>query len=77
MPRSRAPTSPPRPTRTRDSSATSKQIVPVNANVPVQILSFGHNGGDTAESNSSSAQSNAFNQAGTFQGLGQAQGLLG
>jgi hypothetical protein len=59
------------------SSATSEQIAPVNVNAPIQVLSLGHNGGDTAQSNSSSAQSLAGNQSGTFQGIGQAQGLLG
>jgi hypothetical protein len=58
------------------SHAKSEQVLPVNLNVPVQALSLGHNGGDTAQSNSSSAQSNAFNQAGTSQGAGQAQGGL-
>jgi hypothetical protein len=60
-----------------DSYASSKQILPVNANVPVQILSLGHNGGDTTQSNSSTASSFAGNQAGTSQVLGQVQGLGG
>ena len=30
-----------------DSSAKSEQFLPINANVPVQILSLGSNGGDT------------------------------
>jgi hypothetical protein len=60
------------------SHAQSEQVLPVNLNVPVQVLSLGHNGGDTAQSNSSSASSAAANQAGTSQGVGQAQGgLLG
>ncbi len=59
------------------SSATSKQIAPVNANVPVQILSLGSNGGQTTQSNNSTATSSATNQAGTSQVLGQAQGLVG
>ena len=29
--------------------------IPVNLNIPVQALSLGHNGGDTAQSNSSAA----------------------
>jgi hypothetical protein len=60
-----------------ESSATSKQILPVNANVPVQILSLGSNGGDTTQSNNSTATSGAANQAGTSQSVGQAQGALG
>ncbi len=60
-----------------NSSATSKQIAPVNANVPVQILSLGSNGGQTTQSNNSTATSSATNQAGTTQVLGQAQGLVG
>jgi hypothetical protein len=60
-----------------DSSATSEQVLPINANVPVQILSFGHNGGDTEQSNNSVAQSTAENEAGTQQSIGQAQGLGG
>jgi hypothetical protein len=60
-----------------DSSAKSEQFLPVNANVPVQILSFGHNGGDTQQSNSSAAHSSAENEAGTGQSIGQAQGLGG
>ena len=59
------------------SVAKSEQVLPVNLNVPVQVLSQGHNGGDTAQSNSSSAESFAGNQAGTSQAVGQAQGLLG
>jgi hypothetical protein len=55
------------------SSATSTQILPVNANVPVQVLSIGSNGGDTQQANSSSAGSSAGNGAGTFQALGQSQ----
>ena len=42
-----------------ESSATSEQILPVNANVPVQILSLGSNGGDTYQSNNSTAESAA------------------
>jgi hypothetical protein len=60
-----------------ESSAKSEQILPVNANVPVQILSLGSNGGDTSQSNNSTAESAAVNQAGTSQVIGQAQGLLG
>jgi transcriptional regulator of met regulon len=60
-----------------ESSAKSEQIAPVNANVPVQILSLGHNGGDTTQSNNSDAASSATNQAGTNQVLGQAQGVGG
>ena len=60
-----------------ESSAKSTQILPVNANVPVQILSLGSNGGDTSQSNNSTAESAAVNQAGTSQGIGQAQGILG
>ncbi len=60
-----------------DSHATSEQIAPVNANVPIQILSLGYNGGDTTQSNNSSAASTATNQAGTSQVLGQAQGPVG
>jgi hypothetical protein len=60
-----------------DSSAKSEQVVPVNANVPVQILSLGSNGGDTTQSNNSTAMSSASNQAGTSQVLGQAQGVAG
>jgi hypothetical protein len=59
------------------SSAKSEQIAPVNVNAPIQILSFGHNGGDTQQSNNSTAQSFAGNQAGTTQVVDQAQGLLG
>ena len=60
-----------------ESSAKSEQFLPVNANVPVQILSLGSNGGDTSQSNNSTAESAAVNQAGTSQGIGQAQGILG
>jgi len=60
-----------------NSSAKSEQIAPVNANVPIQILSLGHNGGDTTQSNNSTAASSATNQAGTSQVLGQAQGVGG
>ncbi len=60
-----------------ESSAKSEQILPVNANVPVQILSLGHNGGDTTQSNNSTAASSATNEAGTSQVLGQAQGVGG
>jgi hypothetical protein len=60
-----------------DSSAKSEQIAPVNANVPIQILSLGSNGGDTTQSNNSTATSSATNQAGTSQVLGQAQGIAG
>jgi transcriptional regulator of met regulon len=60
-----------------DSSAKSEQIAPVNANVPIQILSLGSNGGDTTQSNNSTATSSATNQAGTSQVLGQAQGAVG
>ena len=42
-----------------DSSAKSEQFLPINANVPVQILSLGHNGGDTKQSNNSTAKSAA------------------
>lgn len=59
-----------------DSSATSTQVLPVNVNVPLQVLSLGSNGGDVSQSNSSSAQSEASNSAGTAQGLLQQQ-LLG
>ena len=38
------------------SSATSEQFLPVNVNAPIQILSLGHNGGDTKQSNDSTAQ---------------------
>ena len=55
------------------SFAKSEQIIPINANVPVQILSLGHNGGDTKQSNSSSASSAAVNQAGTEQSIDQHQ----
>jgi hypothetical protein len=55
------------------SEATSTQVLPVNVNVPVQVLSVGSNGGNTAQSNSSSAGSHAGNSAGTFQGLAQSQ----
>jgi hypothetical protein len=55
------------------SEATSTQVLPVNVNVPVQVLSVGSNGGNTAQSNSSSAGSHAGNTAGTFQGLAQSQ----
>jgi hypothetical protein len=60
-----------------DSSAKSVQVLPINANVPVQVLSLGHNGGDTTQSNNSTATSAAGNVAGTQQSLGQAQGLGG
>jgi hypothetical protein len=60
-----------------DSSAQAEQFLPVNANVPVQILSFGHNGGDTQQSNNSAAGSSAENEAGTGQSIGQAQGVGG
>jgi hypothetical protein len=56
------------------SFAKSTQIIPINANVPVQILSLGHNGGDTKQSNSSSASSAAVNEAGTKQSIDQHQG---
>jgi hypothetical protein len=59
-----------------DSSATSTQVLPVNVNVPLQVLSLGSNGGDVSQSNSSSAQSEASNSANTVQGLAQSQ-LLG
>jgi len=55
------------------SFAKSEQIIPINANVPVQILSLGHNGGDTKQSNSSSAESAAGNKAGTEQSIDQHQ----
>ena len=55
------------------SFAKSEQIMPINANVPVQILSLGHNGGDTKQSNSSSASSAAVNKAGTEQSIDQHQ----
>jgi hypothetical protein len=55
------------------SFAKSEQIIPINANVPVQILSLGHNGGDTKQSNSSSASSAAVNKAGTEQSIDQHQ----
>jgi hypothetical protein len=55
------------------SFAKSEQIIPINANVPVQILSLGHNGGDTKQSNSSSASSAAVNEAGTQQSIDQHQ----
>jgi hypothetical protein len=60
-----------------ESSAKSEQILPVNVNAPVQILSLGSNGGDTSQSNNSTAESAAVNQAGTSQVIGQAQGVLG
>jgi hypothetical protein len=56
-----------------DSSATSKQIAPVNANVPIQVLSLGSNGGDTTQSNNSTAKSSATNEAGTDQSASQHQ----
>jgi hypothetical protein len=59
------------------SSAKSEQILPVNVNAPIQILSFGHNGGDTYQSNDSSASSSAENEAGTVQSVDQVQGLGG
>jgi hypothetical protein len=46
-------------------------------NAPIQILSFGHNGGDTYQSNDSSASSSAENEAGTVQSVDQVQGLGG
>ncbi len=55
------------------SFAESEQIIPINANVPVQILSLGHNGGDTKQANSSSASSAAVNKAGTEQSIDQHQ----
>jgi hypothetical protein len=55
------------------SFAKSEQIIPINANVPVQILSLGHNGGDTTQANSSSAESAAVNKAGTDQSIDQHQ----
>ena len=45
----------------------------MNLNVPVQILSLGHNGGDTKQSNDSTAKSNAANEAGTSQSATQDQ----
>ena len=52
-----------------DSYAKSEQFLPVNANVPVQILSLGSNGGDTKQSNNSTAKSSAVNQAWTDQSV--------
>jgi hypothetical protein len=49
------------------SKAESTQIVPVNVNAPIQVLSLGHNGGDTAQSNNSAAVSGAKNESGTQQ----------
>jgi len=56
-----------------ESNAKSVQFLPVNANVPVQILSLGSNGGKTTQSNSSTAKSSASNQAWTDQSVGQVQ----
>src|SRR6478672_8892365 len=56
-----------------DSHATSKQFLPINANVPVQILSLGSNGGKTTQSNNSTAKSAAVNEAQTDQSVHQAQ----
>ena len=55
------------------SEAKSKQFLPVNVNAPVQILSLGHNGGDTKQSNNSTAESTAINQAETDQSAKQYQ----
>ena len=60
-----------------ESSAKSEQFLPVNANVPVQFLSLGHNGGDTMQSNNSTAKSNAENEAWTKQSVDQDQHVDG
>jgi transcriptional regulator of met regulon len=56
-----------------ESKAKSEQFLPINANVPVQVLSLGHNGGETTQSNNSEAKSAAFNVAGTDQSADQHQ----
>jgi hypothetical protein len=56
------------------SKATSTQIVPINANVPVSVLSLGSNNGPVSQSNSSTANSAAVNSNSTGQLLGQIEG---
>src|SRR2546430_1106698 len=59
------------------SSAKSEQFLPINANVPVQVLSLGSNGGKTTQSNNSTAKSSADNEAWTDQSASQHQSTWG
>ena len=56
-----------------DSKAESYQVVPINVNAPISILSHGSNNGDVHQTNDASADSSARNSSGTVQIAGQSQ----
>jgi transcriptional regulator of met regulon len=56
------------------AKSTSVQVLPINANVPISVLSFGSNDGSVHQSNNSIAASNAENKNFTLQGQGEAMG---
>jgi hypothetical protein len=56
-----------------ESKAESYQVVPINVNAPISVLSHGSNNGDVHQTNDASTDSSARNSAGTLQLAGQSQ----
>jgi hypothetical protein len=56
-----------------DAHSASVQVLPINVNAPIQVLSAGSNGGDTHQGNTSVGSAQAGNSARTFQGALQHQ----
>jgi hypothetical protein len=59
------------------SEAESHQFVPINANVPISVLSHGSNNGDVEQTNDASAKSEAENESVTIQAADQDQTVSG
>ena len=58
-----------------DSNQKNVQVLPINVNAPISVLSHGSNSDDVSQSNEASPTNYRSNEAGTFQGIGQSQAV--
>ena len=56
-----------------DSNQTNVQVLPINVNAPISVLSHGSNNDDVSQSNEASPTNYRSNEAGTFQVIDQSQ----